>query len=192
MALENLTREGTAMTADKTDEQITEDYEVLHQAVAVVCDRLRGPAVQLAASSGRAVSSCLATLLRPMIVNYLDTGEAVNMNKERDHRTRNWDVRILLWNISHGEEEGEILFSTPTPERIRGLRSVGERIREVAAETHGLGTASSVREFTAQSMVKRMGGMHPAIVRGQGKATTRIRYLVDETPYICQVDISRA
>lgn len=180
------------MTAEKTDEQITEDFEVLHQAVAIVCERLKPAAQQMAATSGRSVSSCIATMLRPMIVNYMDTGEAVNMDKERDHRTRNWEVRILLWDMSHGEEEGELLFSTPTPETIRGLRSVGERIREVAAETHGLGTASSVREFTTQSMVKRMGGMHPAIVRGRGKATTRIRYLVDETPYICQVDISRA
>ena len=180
------------MTADKTDEQITEDFEVLHQAVAVVCDRLKGPAQQMAAASGRSVSSCLATMLRPMIVNYLDTGEAVNMDKERDHRTRNWEVRMYVADISRGEAESELLFSTPTPETIRGLRSVGERIREVAVEVHGLGTASSVREFTTQSMVKRMGGMHPAIVRGQGKATTRIRYLVDETPYICQVDISRA
>ena len=180
------------MTAEQTDEQLTEATEILHQAVSLICERLRPAAQTMAASSGREVSSCLATLLRPMIVNYLDTGETINIEKERDHRTRLWQVRITLWDVSRGEEEGEMLFSTPVPETIRGLRDVGYRIRDVAADVHSLDSPSLIREFTGQNMAKRMGGMHPAIVRGKGKATTRIRYIVDERAYICQVDISRA
>lgn len=180
------------MTVEQTDEQLTENAEILHQAVALICERLKPAAQTMAASSGRAVSSCLSTLLRPMIVNYLGTGETINIEKERDHRTRLWQVRIFLWDTSRGEEEGELLFFTPVPETIRGLRDVGERIRDVAAEVHSLDTPSIISEFTVQNMTKRMGGMHPAIVRGKGKATTRVRYVVDERAYICQVDISRA
>ncbi len=178
------------MTAEKTDKDLEQDARELEEALDVICGALQPGAEALASATGRTVLSCITTLLRPMLANYLATGHPINLAKEQDNRTRQWSVKLYIYNLTLSEDVPDLEFESEV-ELVRGLPAVGEVIRETVADHHDLDSPEELAPFTSLRMAKRMGGMYPAVVRGNGKAITRIPYVLDGQSYLCLVEVSR-
>jgi len=173
-------------------ERIASDME-FSEALASICTTLMPRAEILAEGTGRTVISCLSSILRKELGTYVTPG-AGRYSTVSDNRERKWLVKIWFWDVTAGDGEGELIAENDA-EIISGLPALGVAICEYAQEIHGEDgyDASELPEFGAVAMAKRMGGMHPAISKGGGEATLRVRYAFgDGKRYVCQADVSRA
>ncbi len=167
-----------------------EDEAKLVAAAEVICKVLMDRAQKLAESTERKIGSCIMTLMRPYVWAYLEPEiRALRF----DNRERFWEVAIYFWDIATDQSSAELIGKSSI-EEVRGMNKISELIRSFVADIHkpdGL-TCDHFPEFDPVRMAKRLGGMRPAISRGDGKATLRIYYKVSEDKrYLCQVDIKR-
>jgi len=173
-------------------ERIASDM-LFKDALESICTTLMPRAEILAEGTGRTTISCLISILRKEIVKYVTPGVGGHTTIS-DNRERKWSVKIWFWDVTNGEGARELIAENDE-EIMYGLPAIGTAICEYAQDMHeedGHDT-SKLPEFSAVAMAKRMGGMHPAISKGGGEATLRVRYQLDDGKYyICQADISRA
>lgn len=165
-------------------------HDKLQEAIGTICDILTPQAKLEADNEGRKLLAVLSSMVRPLIGYHLDPQSQPKLKYAQDNRTRDWRVKIYFWNLDRGTEGAELIAENDE-EIIRGLPAVGGAIREYAADIHGE-VVADIPVFSELDMSRRMGGMHPAIVRGGGSAISRIRYEIDGAFFLCQVDISRA
>ena len=166
--------------------------EVMRDAVKVVCDELIEQARRVAEANDRTVVSCLMTLLRPWVVNYLAPETASPMAKDIDNRTRPWQVKIIFWRQATDAAIDKI--GENEPEKVSGLVGVTDLIRLYFNEIHSDNNVTwlSVQGFDDVRMSKRMAGIRGVMAKGGGSATLRIRYTLDDGfYYTCQADIMR-
>jgi len=197
--LKALSRRATERTNTGAKELSHADPEMgpaeieFNDALEVICSALLHKAEVLADCSSRTVISCLTSLLRKEVAAHLTPGARTGKSLT-DNRERKWSVKIWFWDVTHGMAMAELIAENDD-EIIQGLPAIGDAIREYAQDLHNEDgfDASKLSEFSAVARAKRMGGMHPAISKGGGEATLRVRYTFgDEKYYICQADISRA
>lgn len=137
---------------------------------------------------GKSAYSALSALLRPFIkTSYV--GETVNEAEFRDNRTRDWSVKVYIWDMGNGQQTGELVQEYHT-QVCAGLIAVGTWLRTAMEEQHGT-EPEHVEQFTERIMAQRMGGMHAAISKGKGKATTRIKYVLRGIKYEMQATVLR-
>lgn len=165
----------------------------LERAVEALCEVLRPQAELIASTEGRTLSSCLVSLIRPLVKSYLDPDAPCATLRLVDNRTKPWKASMQFWDISEGDERGELLAETD-PEIYTGLGGITEAIWEYVNQVHeedGV-THNDISAMRDTLMAKRMAGIRPAISRGDGKATLKIYYATDPSrKYLCAVDIAR-
>lgn len=164
-------------------------YDTTQEAVNAACEQVVREAKFMAERTGRKLPSCLATIMLPYVKNYVDPqgGEAL---AHHDNRVRSWHVHIYFWDVSQGNDGAMLLAENDGGETVRGMSEIAELLIEYKGHRHGEFT--EIEKFTPTELSKRLGGMRPAISRGNGQAVTRIFYEVAEKHFMCQVEIQRA
>ena len=162
-------------------------YETTQAAVNAACEQVLTEATFMAERTGRKLPSCLATVMLPYVKNYVDPqgGEAL---ARFDNRVRAWKVKVYFWDVSQGND-GAVLLADSEPEVVQGMAEVGALLVEYKEVRH---PDTDIEKFSTVELSKRLGGMRPAISRGNGQAVTRIFYQVAEKHFMCQVEIQRA
>ena len=157
------------------------------EALDIVVAKLLPSANILADATSRAPLACLMTILRPHVALRVDPSKH---KVDIDLRRRRWAIKITVFDLD-GEED-DCAFDEET---VQGLDEVGVAIRECIELAHEDADFNilCVPELTDTNLKKRMAGLHPAISRGGGKATTRINYaLANGKEFDCITHISRA
>ena len=174
-------------------EVVLEKALTLDAAVKVIVNALRPAAEMEAKRENRSVVAVISSAFRPMIANEVDPAKQGTKELSEDNRTKKWQVSIVFSDVSGGMEMADVIADNEG-EIILGLKAIGLVLIEYAKELHinDGHDAYLIPEFTQTNMAKRMAGMHPAISRGGGEATTVIKYTFgDDKYYMCVVKISR-
>ncbi|MEE8208189.1 MAG: hypothetical protein V3T88_04430 [Nitrosomonadaceae bacterium] len=191
----------TKTLARHTDEKAAyEEMEValdkaltLDQAIDVVLEHILPLAEMEAERDNRSVVSVVSSITRPLYANKIDPSKKGSKGLAEDNRTKKWQVHIRFFDVTQGSDMSRVIADNEG-EIILGLKAIGAVIIDYAKELHlddGY-DPGIIPEFTRTHMLKRMVGMHPAISRGAGEATTVIKYSFgDDKYYTCRVDISR-
>lgn len=167
---------------DKEDQQYVE--EVLDE----LSDVFKTHVDALVQLEGKSAFSALSVLLRPFIkTSYI--GETANEVEFRDNRTRDWSVKVYIWDMGNGAQAGELEHEY-SAEICNGMVEVGKWMRDAMQEHHGV-EPDHLKPFTERVMKQRMGGMHAAVSKGGGKASTRIKYVHRGTHYMMQANVLR-
>ncbi len=165
-----------------------DDRQYVEEVIDELCDVFKTDVDALVRLEGKTAYSALTSLLRPFIkTSYI--GETVNEREFRDNRTRDWAVKVYIWDMGNGAQTGELVQEYST-NICTGMTGVGDWLRDCMEQQHGV-EAEHMEPFTERVMKQRMGGMHAAVSKGGGKATTRIKYVHRGNHFEMQATILR-
>lgn len=165
-----------------------DDRLYVEEVIDELADIFKTDVDALVRLDGKSSYSALTTLLRPFIkTNYV--GETANEVEFRDNRTRDWSVKTYIWDMGNGQQTGEMVMEYEA-QICSGLVGVGTWLRTAMEEHHGV-EAEHVEQFTERVMSQRIGGMHAAISKGNGKATARLKYTLRGIKYEMQATVLR-
>jgi len=138
---------------------------------------LRPMAEKMEDVSGRTVTSCLSTLILQELKYIEHPSTRPKDGATMDGRFRKWKLDFKFWEISEGMARGTLLAESEEDEVVTGMDAVCELIREYTAKVHEIVlTDTANAEFAIPNMLRRLGGMRPAISRGGGLAHLKIHY----------------
>lgn len=161
--------------------------------LTAVVDILRPMAEQMEDGTGRTITSCLSTLILQELKYIEHPSTRPKDGATTDGRFRKWKLDFKYWEISEGMSRGTLLAESEQDEVVTGMDAVCDLIREYTSRVHEVVlTDASNAEFTIPNMLRRLGGMRPAISRGGGKAYLKIHYeLGTKEKFYLVVGISR-
>ncbi len=172
----------------KKVELSADDQQYVEEVLDELSDVFKTDVDALVRLEGKSAYSALSALLRPFIkTSYI--GESVNEREFRDNRTRDWSVKVYIWDQGNGAQTGE-LVQEYSHEICNGMTGVGQWLRECMEQQHGV-EAEHMEPFTERVMKQRMGGMHAAVSKGGGKASMRIKYVHRGTHFEMQATVLR-
>ncbi len=172
----------------KKVELAEDDRQYVEEVLEELQDVFKTDVDALVRLEGKSAYSALSVLLRPFIKTaYI--GETANEREFRDNRTRDWAVKVFIWDMGTGKETGELVQEYRT-QICTGMTGVGRWLRSAMEEQHGT-EPDHVEQFTERVMKQRMGGMHAAVSKGGGKASMRIKYVLRGTHYTMQANVLR-
>ncbi len=172
----------------KKVELADEDRQYVEEVLEELQDVFKTDVDALVRLEGKSAYSALTSLLRPFIkTSYV--GETVNEREFRDNRTRDWSVKVYIWDMGNGSQTGELVHEY-SHEICNGMVGVGQWLRQAMEDQHGT-EPDHVEPFTERVMKQRMGGMHAAVSKGGGKASMRIKYVIGGTHFEMQATVLR-
>lgn len=165
-----------------------DEGKAIRGAVATLIEILRPAAEEEAERGSRTLKSCLTSAVR----QYIEAA-VVTRPRDVDGRETLWQVKMYFWDINEGADRADKIAESNV-ETVRGFNEVGRLIQEYAGNTHPAATDLTDLDgpFEYAELIRRLGTIRPAISRGGGSATMRLRYVLKNIRYICQVDIKRA
>ncbi len=172
----------------KKVELADEDRQYVEEVLDELKDVFKTDVDALVRLEGKSAFSALSALLRPYIKTaYI--GETPNEVVFRDNRTRDWAVKVYLWDMGNGAQTGELGKEYDT-KICTGMTEVGQWLRDAMEEHHGV-EPDHLEPFTERVMKQRMGGMHAAVSKGGGKASLRIKYIIRGNHFMLQANVLR-